>query len=71
MMAIHIFEIELGAIFLIAWALSVVAMYFIIDRKSRPGLVRSVAVIEGMMLLSILALLLGLTFSIWGAGLAD
>lgn len=71
MMAIHNFEIGLGAAFLSIWALSVIAMYFLVDRKSRRGPVRSVAAIEGMMLLSILALLLGLTFSIWGAGLAD
>lgn len=71
MMAIHTFEVELGGIFLAVWALSIVAMYFLVDRKSRRGPVRSVAAIEGMMLLSILALLLGLTFSIWGAGLAE
>jgi hypothetical protein len=71
MMAIHNFETGLGAAFLAIWALSIIAMYFLVDRKSRRGVVRSVAAIEGMMLLSILALLLGLTFSIWGAGLAD
>lgn len=71
MMVIHIFEVGLGATFLAIWALSILAMYFLVDRKSRRGPVRSVAAIEGMMLLSILALLLGLTFSIWGAGLAN
>jgi hypothetical protein len=71
MMAIHIFEIELGAAFLAFWVLSIVALYFLVDRKSRPGPVRSVAAIEAMMLLSILSLLLGIAFSIWGAGLAD
>ncbi len=71
MMAIHTFELEIGAIFLTLWVLSIVAMYFLVDRKSRPGPVRSVAAIEGMMLLSILSLLLGVAFSIWGVGLAD
>ena len=71
MMAIHTFELEIGAICLTLWVLSIVAMYFLVDRKSRPGPVRSVAAIEGMMLLSILSLLLGIAFSIWGAGLAD
>ena len=71
MMAIHVFEIEIGALFLALWVLSIVAMYFLVDRKSRPGPVRSVAAIETMMLLSILSLLLGIAFSIWGTGLTD
>jgi hypothetical protein len=66
----HIVELELGAAFLIIWVASLVAMYFLIDRTTRPGLIRSVAAIEGMMLVSILCLLLGLTFSIWGTGVA-
>jgi uncharacterized membrane protein len=71
MLAIHILEIELGAAFLSFWVLSIVALWFLADRPGRRGLVRSAAVIEGMMLVSILTLLLGVTFSIWGSGLAD
>jgi len=71
MMIVHIFELELGAVFLAVWLVSIVAMWFLVDRKTRPGLIRSVAAIETMMLFSILTLLLGITFSIWGAGLAD
>jgi hypothetical protein len=67
----HIVELELGAIFLVIWLITIVAMYFLIDRTTRPGVIRSVAAIEGMMLASILCLLLGLTFSIWGSGVTD
>ena len=67
----HIVEIELGAAFLVIWLISLVAMYFLVDRTTRPGFIRSAAAIEGMMLVSILCLLLGLTLSIWGTGLAD
>ena len=64
-------ELEIGGVFLVIWALSLVVMYFLVDRKTRPGMIRSVAAIEGMMLFSVLSLLLGVTFSIWGTGLAD
>jgi hypothetical protein len=67
----HLLELELGAVFLVCWALSLVAMWFLVDRKTRPGLIRSVAVIEGMALLSIFFLILGVTFLIWGSGAAD
>jgi len=67
----HIVELEIGGVFLVIWALSLVVMYFLVDRKTRPGMIRSVAAIEGMMLFSVLSLLLGVTFSIWGTGLAD
>jgi hypothetical protein len=67
----HIVELELGVAFLVIWMGTLVAMWFLIDRTTRPGFIRSVAAIEGMMLVSILSLLLGLTFSIWGTGLAD
>ena len=67
----NIVELELAAAFLVLWVLSLVGMYFLVDRKARPGPVRSVAAIEGMMLLSILFLLMGITFSIWGSGIAD
>lgn len=67
----HIVQLEIGGVFLVIWALSLVVMYFLVDRKTRPGMIRSVAAIEGMMLFSVLSLLLGVTFSIWGTGLAD
>jgi hypothetical protein len=67
---IHTVELELGATFLIIWVGSLVAMYFLVDRTTRRGFIRSAAAIEGMMLVSILCLLLGLTFSIWGTGVA-
>ena len=64
-------ELELGVAILALWALSVVILWFTVDRKARPGPVRSVAVIEGMMLVSIMALLLGIVFCIRGAGLLE
>lgn len=67
----HLLQLELGAIFLIGWILSLVGMWFLIDRPARPGPIRSVAVIEGMMLLSIFSLILGITLTIWGSGAAD
>ena len=67
----HLLELELGAVFLIAWVLSLAILWFTVDRKTRPGPIRSVAVIEGMMLLSIFCLILGVTFLIWSTGAAD
>jgi len=67
----HLLELELGAMFLICWGLSLVAMWFLVDRRTRPGSIRSVAAIEGMMLVSIFCLILGVTFLIWGSGAAD
>jgi hypothetical protein len=67
----HLLELELGAVFLIAWFLSLAILWFTVDRKTRPGPIRSVAIIEGMMLLSIFCLILGVTFLVWGSGLAD
>lgn len=67
----HLLELELGAVFLICWGLSLVAMWFLVDRKGRPGPIRSVAAIETMMLLSIFCLILGVTFLIWSTGAAD
>jgi hypothetical protein len=67
----HLLELELGGIFVIGWALSLAAMWFLVDRKARPGLIRNVAAIEGMMLVSIFCLILGVTFLIWGSGAAD
>lgn len=66
----HLLDLELGVIFIGCWLLSLVAMWFLVDRKARPGPVRSVAAIEGMMLVSIFSLLLGVTFLIWGSGAA-
>lgn len=66
----HPAELELSAIFLVCWGLSLVAMWFLIDRKTRPGPIRGVAAIEGMMLVSIGCLILGLTFLVWGSGAA-
>lgn len=67
----HLLELELGAVFMIAWALSLAVLWFTVDRKTRPGPIRSVAAIEGMMLLSMFCLILGVTFLIWGSGAAD
>lgn len=67
----HLFEFELGIVFLACWVGSLVALWFLVDRKTRPGPIRSVAVIEGMMLLSIFCLILGTTYMIWGTGVAD
>lgn len=67
----HLFELELGIVFLACWVGSLVALWFLVDRKTRPGPIRSVAVIEGMMLLSIFCLILGTTYMIWGTGVAD
>ena len=67
----HLVQLEIGAVFLICWVVSLVAMWFLVDRTTRPGIIRSVAVIEGMMLLSIFCLILGLTFTVWGTGAAD
>ena len=66
----HLHELELSAIFLVCWGLSLVAMWFLVDRKTRPGPIRSVAAIEGMMLVSIGCLILGLAFLVWGSGAA-
>ena len=66
----HLLELELSAIFFVCWAASLIAMWFLVDRKTRPGPVRSVAAIEGMMLVSIGCLILGVTFLIWGSGAA-
>jgi len=68
---VHLFELELGIVFLACWVGSLVALWFLVDRKTRPGPIRSVAVIEGMMLLSIFCLILGTTYMIWGTGVAD
>jgi hypothetical protein len=46
-------------------------MWFLVNRTTRPGPIRSVPVIEGMMLASIFCLILGITFLIWGSGAAD
>lgn len=67
----QLLELELGAVLLIGWGLSLVAMWFLVDRKTRPGPIRSVAAIEGMMLVSIFCLILGATFLIWGSGVTD
>ena len=67
----HLLELELGAVFVVCWVLSLVAMWFLVDRKTRPGPVRNVAAIEGMMLVSIFCLILGMTFLVWGSGAAD
>jgi hypothetical protein len=67
----HLLELELGAVFMICWALSLAALWFTVDREGRPGPIRSVAAIEGMMLFSIFCLILGVTFLIWGSGAAD
>ena len=61
----HLLELELGAVFLICWTLTLVALWFLVDRKGRSGPVRNVAAIEGMMLISIFCLILGITFLIW------
>jgi hypothetical protein len=67
----HLIQLEIGAVFLICWVVSLVAMWFLVDRTTRPGVIRSVAVIEGMMLLSIFCLILGTTLTLWGTGAAD
>ena len=67
----HLIQLEMGAVFLICWAVSLVAMWFLVDRTTRPGIIRSVAVIEGMMLLSIFCFILGVTLTLWGTGAAD
>ncbi len=67
----HLLELELGVVFMIAWGLSLALLWFTVDRKTRPGPIRSVAAIEGMMLVSIFCLILGVTFLIWGSGAAD
>ncbi|MEO8651705.1 MAG: hypothetical protein ABI391_05325 [Hyphomicrobiaceae bacterium] len=66
----HPLELELAAVSLACWGLSLVAMWFLVDRKSRPGPIRSVAAIEAMMLVSIFCLILGVTFIVWGSGAA-
>jgi hypothetical protein len=66
----HLLELELGAVFLICWGLSLVALWMLVDRKTRPGPIRSVAAIEGMMLVSIFLLILGVTYTVWGSGAA-
>ena len=67
----NLVELELGVVFMALWALSVAVLWFTVDRKSRPGPVRSVAVIEGMMLVSIMSLLLGISLCIRGYGLLE
>lgn len=67
----HLLQLELGAVFLACWVGSLVAMWLLIDRPARPAPIRSVAVIEGMMLLSIFCLILGISLTIWGSGAAD
>jgi hypothetical protein len=64
----HLLELELGAVFLVGWVVTLAALWFLVDRKGRPGPVRSVAVIEGAMLASIFCLILGVTFLIWSSG---
>ncbi len=63
----HLVELELGVVFMIGWALSLAALWLTVDRKTRPGPIRSIAAIEGMMLFSIFCLILGITFLIWGS----
>ncbi len=63
----HLVELEFGAAFLALWLVTLVALWFLADRKTRPGPIRSVAVIEGLMLVSITSLILGLSFTIWGS----
>jgi hypothetical protein len=67
----HLLQLELGGIFLVCWVGSLVAMWFLVNRTTRPGPIRSVIVIEGMMLASIFCLILGITLTIWGSGAAD
>lgn len=67
----HIVELEFGAVFLALWLISLTAMWFLVDRKTRPGPIRSVAAIEAMMLVSIMSLILGISFSILGSGAVD
>ena len=61
--------LELGLGLLVFWALSVVVMWFVINRKARPGPVRSIIAIEGMMLVSMAALIFGIALTAKGVGL--
>ena len=67
----HLLQLELGGVFLLCWVGSLVAMWLLIDRPARSGPIRSVVVIEAMMLASIFCLILGVTLTIWGSGAAD
>ena len=60
---------ELGVACLVFWALTLVVLWCTVDRETRPGPIRSVALIECMMLVSITSLLLGISFCISGYGL--
>lgn len=64
----HLLELELSALFFVCWGLSLVAMWFLVNRKTRPGPIRSIAAIEGMMLVSIGCLILAVAFLVWGTG---
>jgi len=59
---------ELGVACLAFWALSLVVLWFTVDRRTRPGPIRNVIVIEFMMLISITSLLLGVSLCISGYG---
>jgi len=61
--------LELGLGLLGLWALSVVVMWFTINRKTRPGPVSNIAAIEGMMLVSMAALISGIALTSKGIGL--
>ena len=67
----NLMEFELGVVFMALWVVSVIVLWFSVDRKSRPGPIRSVPMIEGMMLVSIMSLLLGISLCIRGYGLLE
>ena len=35
----HLVQLEIGAVFLICWVVSLVAMWFLVDRTTRPGII--------------------------------
>ena len=67
----NIVQVEFGLVCLAFWLLSLAVLWFTVDRKTRPGPIRSVAAIEGMMLVSIISLILGASLCIRGLGLLE
>ncbi|MFN3744108.1 MAG: hypothetical protein ACK4TL_05325 [Hyphomicrobiaceae bacterium] len=64
-------ELELGALFIALWLGSLIALWLLVDRKSRAGKLKNHYVVEGLMLMSIFSLLAGGSFLIKGFGIMD
>lgn len=62
-------DLELAALLLGAWVISLFVLWKVIDRPGRPGIVKGPFVIDAMMLASLACLVIGVSFLIKGSGL--